>query len=178
MANFKRKNSKKIYSIVSKKHYRKGSYIPKVIEIKDKTDNNISPISSNQTRMKWQEADRIKNAIETTYKYQYLSPPPSQWEGKNGTIRKIYHQFNKQFHHQTIKTVLQKNWNNEEESVCRKTREFLGDYLISEGSTDKQILADLMESGYGGVKSGLAMNIDRVQNNKKHLNISNIQSYS
>ena len=48
-----------------------------------------------------------------------------------------------------------------------KTRDFLGNYLISEGSTDEQILADLMESGYGGVKSGLAMNIDRVQNNKK-----------
>ena len=98
MANFKRKNSKKSTVLYRKKQHRKGSYIPKVIEIKDKEDNNISPISSNQTRMKWQEADRIKNAIETTYKYQYLSPPPSKWRGKDGTICKIYHQFNKQFH--------------------------------------------------------------------------------
>ena len=60
MANFKRKNSKKSTVLYRKKNYRKGSYIPKVIEIKDKEDNNISPISSNQTRMKWQEADRIK----------------------------------------------------------------------------------------------------------------------
>ena len=139
----------------------------------------ISTESSISTKPKrtWKEEEERRRAVASLYQNHLGASHPSEWNGANGTIAKIrtiYPDMSRSM----IQNVLVENMRAEKRGDLylgqRRERTFRGKRVISPKGLSEQVIADMMEDGYGYKRTTKQVNRMRIKTGQRTVGRSTV----